>query len=63
MPTLCLAGELDKNAPPAVVEKMASRIVGAQYVCLPGVGHIANIEKADLFNRTVLSFLEKHFLH
>ena len=62
VPTLCLAGELDMNAPPALVEKMASRIAGAQYVCLPGVGHIANIEKADLFNRTVLSFLKKHFL-
>jgi len=62
VPTLCLAGELDKNAPPAVVEKMASRIAGAQYVCLSGVGHIANIETADLFNRTVMSFLKKHFL-
>ncbi|MDQ3273124.1 MAG: alpha/beta hydrolase, partial [Pseudomonadota bacterium] len=40
VPTLCLAGELDLNAPPAVVEKMANRIPGAQYACLPGVGHI-----------------------
>lgn len=61
VPTLCLAGELDQNAPPAVVEKMASRIAGAGYVCLPGVGHIANIEQPDRFNTAVLTFLKQHF--
>lgn len=61
VPTLCLAGELDLNAPPAVVEKMAGRISGAQYTCLPGVGHIANIEQPALFNSTVLGFLKHHF--
>ncbi len=61
VPTLCLAGELDLNAPPAVVEKMASRIPGAQYSCLPGVGHIANIEQPALFNNAVLAFLKHHF--
>jgi len=61
VPTLCLAAELDLNAPPAVLQKMASRIAGAEYVCLPGVGHIANIEEPDLFNGAVLSILKKHF--
>ncbi|MEO8021810.1 alpha/beta fold hydrolase [Polaromonas sp.] len=61
VPTLCLAGELDQNAPPAVVKKMAGRIAGADYVCLPGVGHIANIEQPDSFNGTVLTFLKQHF--
>ena len=61
VPTLCLAGEGDLNAPPAVVEKMASRIPGAQYECLPGVGHIANIEQPALFNDAVLAFLKHHF--
>lgn len=62
VPTLCLAGELDLNAPPAVVEKMASRIPGAAYVCLPQVGHIANLEQPELFNHAVLTFLKQHFL-
>lgn len=61
VPTLCLAGELDRTAPPAVLEKMASRIAGADYVCLPGVGHIANIEQPALFNEAVLKFLMQHF--
>lgn len=62
VPTLCLAGALDLNAPPAVVEKMASRIPGAAYVCLPQVGHIANLEQPELFNHAVLTFLKQHFL-
>ncbi len=61
VPTLCLAGELDLNAPPAVVQKMAGRIAGAHYECLPAVGHIANIEQPGLFNRAVLAFLQHHF--
>ena len=61
VPALCLAGELDLNAPPAVVEKMASRISGALYTCLPGVGHIANIEQPALFNSAVLAFMKRHF--
>ena len=36
VPTLVLAGELDTNAPPPMMEKMASKIPGARYVCLPG---------------------------
>ena len=61
VPTLCLAGELDQNAPPAVMEKMAGRIPGATYVCLPGIGHIANIEQPDAFNGAILTFLKQHF--
>lgn len=62
VPTLCLAGELDLNAPPAVVEKMAGRIPAAAYACLPQVGHIANLEQPALFNQAVLTFLKQHFL-
>lgn len=61
VPTLCLAGELDFNAPPAVVEKMAGRIPAAAYVCLPQVGHLANLEQPELFNHAVLTFLKQHF--
>ncbi|MDO9357978.1 MAG: alpha/beta fold hydrolase [Polaromonas sp.] len=61
VPTLCIAGEFDKNAAPAVVEKMASRIPGAAYVCLPHVGHLANLEQPALFNSTVLDYLTEHF--
>ena len=61
VPTLCLACELDKNAAPSVMEKMAARIAGAQYSCLPGVGHLGNMEQPHAFNTTVLKFLSQHF--
>ena len=61
VPTLCLACELDKNAAPLVLEKMAARIAGAEYVCLPGVGHLGNMEQPGAFNAAVLKFLSLHF--
>ncbi len=61
VPTLCLAAEFDKNAAPAVMEKMASRIPGATYQCLPGAGHLANMEDPPALNAAVLAFLSHHF--
>ena len=61
VPTLCLAGEFDNNAPPAVMEKMAARIPNADYQCLLGVGHLGNMEAPAVFNAVVLGFLTKHF--
>jgi 3-oxoadipate enol-lactonase len=61
VPTLCLAAELDKNAPPRVLQQMASHIAGAEYACLGGTGHLASMEQPDAFNAAVLSFLQRHF--
>jgi pimeloyl-ACP methyl ester carboxylesterase len=61
VPTLALAGAEDKTAPPAVMQKMAERIAGARYACLPGAGHVANVEQPDAFNQAVLAFLQAHF--
>ena len=61
VPTFCFSGEHDKNAAPFVMEKMAARIPGAEYQCLAGAGHIANMEKPAEFNAAVLDFLRRHF--
>lgn len=58
-PTLVIAAENDINAPAKGVEKMSSKIPGATYVCLEGVGHLANLEKPQAFNRLVLDFLDR----
>lgn len=60
-PTLCLAGEHDRNASPMVMRRMAEHIPGAQYLCLHAVGHLANMERPDAFNTAVLQFLRTHF--
>ncbi|MCY7315456.1 MAG: alpha/beta hydrolase [Rubrivivax sp.] len=61
VPTLLLAGELDRSAPPAVMQRMAARIAGSQFVSLPGAGHIANVEVPQAFNEAVVTFLRRHF--
>jgi pimeloyl-ACP methyl ester carboxylesterase len=57
VPTLVIAAEADINAPAKGVEKMAGKIPGAEFICLPGLGHLANLEAPDVFNRAVLDFL------
>jgi 3-oxoadipate enol-lactonase len=58
IPILCLAAEHDRNAPAPVVEKMASKIPGAQYVCLGGLGHMPNLERPAAFDAAILGFLK-----
>ena len=62
VPTLLLAAEHDRTAPPEVMQRMAARIAGSEYQCLPGAGHIANVEVPAAFNAAVLSFLQRHFV-
>ena len=56
VPVLCLAAEHDRNAPPPVVEKMAGKIPGAHYLCLPGLGHMPNLEAPAAFDARDLQF-------
>ena len=61
VPTLCLAAEHDRTAPPEVMQRMAQRIPGAEYHCLADAGHIANVEQPAAFQAALLSFLKRHF--
>lgn len=44
VPTLCLAGEVDKSTPPSAVKAMADTIPGARYAVLPGAPHMPFVE-------------------
>lgn len=59
VPVLCIAGMLDKTAPAQVMEKMASKIAGAEYVGLDGLGHFGWAEDPARFNAAVLDFLAR----
>lgn len=61
LPVLCLAGEHDRNAPAAMMQQMAARIAGSEFVCLPGMGHLANMESPALFNAALIDFLRRRF--
>jgi len=54
---LLITGALDKTVPPGVSKRAASRIPGAEWVDLPGLGHLAQEEAADVVAGVVLRFL------
>lgn len=62
VPTLLLAGSDDRVAPAAVMERMARKVPGAEYVLLEGCGHLGPMDQPDPFNAALASFLERHKL-
>jgi len=62
VPTLLVAGAQDKTAPPSVMEKMAGKIPGAEYVVMPDCGHLGPMDQPEAFNAILLGFLQKHQL-
>lgn len=57
VPTLVVAGEHDRNAPPSVMKKMADAIPRSTYLEMRGVGHLQNLESPDDFDGLLLNFL------
>jgi len=62
VPALLVAGSEDKVAPPSVMEKMASKIPGAEYALMPECGHLGPMDRPDAFNAILLGFLKRHGL-
>jgi 3-oxoadipate enol-lactonase len=56
-PTLCLAAEHDKTAPPKAMAKMSTEIPNAEFICLPNAGHLAYIETPSAFTQAIKEFL------
>jgi 3-oxoadipate enol-lactonase len=57
VPTLCIAGELDKSSPPDIVAMIAERIAGARFVVIPGAPHMLFIEQPRAVARVIGDFL------
>lgn len=62
VPTLVLSGSDDLVAPPKMMERMAQKIAGSDYVCLPGCGHLGPMDQPEAFNNALLAFLRRHGL-
>jgi pimeloyl-ACP methyl ester carboxylesterase len=58
VPALVVVGEQDALTPPTVAESLAARIRGTKLVRIKGAGHLSNLERPDLFNAAVRSFLQ-----
>jgi pimeloyl-ACP methyl ester carboxylesterase len=59
VPTLLIAGSDDRTAPPAMMQKMAQRVPGAQYVLLEGCGHLGPMDQPAAFNAALEKFLQR----
>jgi 3-oxoadipate enol-lactonase len=57
VPTLVIAGEHDRNAPPSVMRKMADAIPNSTFMEMRGIGHLQNLEAPDDFDAMLLNFL------
>ncbi len=62
VPTLLVAGSDDRVAPAAVMERMAQKIPGAEYVLLEGCGHLGPMDQPEPFNQALTDFLERRKL-
>jgi len=56
-PSLIVVGERETYFAKKSAKELAKRIQGAEGFEVPGVGHLWNLEKADMFNGMVLNFL------
>ena len=56
-PTLLIAGEHDRNAPPAEMKKMSDTIPRSTNLEKKGIGHLQNLEAPDDFDGFLLNFL------
>jgi pimeloyl-ACP methyl ester carboxylesterase len=59
-PTLVLAADADLLAPPALMRRLADRILGSEFVTVADAGHSAHWERPEAWNRLVLEFLGRH---
>ena len=60
VPTLLLYGDEDPLTPPTVAAYMKEHIAGAELVIVEKAGHMPYLEKSEIFNDAVLSFLKRH---
>lgn len=59
-PALILCGEQDILKPPRFSKLMAERIPNAEYLTIPGCGHVAIFEKPKELESAIFGFVMKH---
>ena len=57
VPTLLVYGEHDQRSPLEVANDLRRRIADAEYVVIPGAGHLCNAEAPEAFNAHIRRFL------
>lgn len=57
IPVQVMVGDLDLEEKLELVDRLTAEIPDCRKVVIPGVAHMLNMEKPDVFNRSVLDFL------
>ncbi|MFC4452949.1 alpha/beta hydrolase [Deinococcus sonorensis] len=58
LPTLVIWGERDVLVPLPLGRALAQGIPGAEFLSVPGAGHVVMVDRPATFNRAVLDFLD-----
>jgi 3-oxoadipate enol-lactonase len=56
-PVLVLSGESDRVVPPGECLQLGACFPRSSFRTIPGAGHLANLEQAEIFNESLLDFL------
>ena len=59
-PTLVICGDQDEGTPPDRNKLIASKVPGGKYEEIAKAKHFPNVERADPFNRIMMSWLSAH---
>lgn len=59
LPCLVMVGEVDKMTPPALGQKLAEAIPGAELKIIPGAGHMPYLEKHREVNAALSEFMSR----
>ena len=62
VPALLVAGSEDRVAPANVMQRMAQKLPGAEFVLLEGCGHLGPMDQPEPFNEALRDFLERRKL-
>jgi 3-oxoadipate enol-lactonase len=58
IPTLIMVGADDPGTPVAASEAMHAQIKGSKLVVIPDAAHLSNIEQTQIFNDSLITFLQ-----
>jgi 3-oxoadipate enol-lactonase len=58
-PTLIIVGEFDPGTDPSHARVIHEAIVGSEMLIIQGAAHLTNIERPEVFNKTLLDFLAR----
>jgi len=58
IPTLIMVGEDDPGTPVSASQAMYKKIFNSKLVIIPSARHLSNVEQPEVFNVTLLKFLE-----